>query len=437
MPNVGAFIACGFLATCFGPAGWMPDASLARLVEPMVHYLLPLLIGYTGGRCVHGARGGVIGAIATMGAAVGATAPMFIAAMVLGPGSAWLLRRVDRWTEGRVSPGFGMLTNNLSLGLLGGGCAVAALWGVGPLVGALGAAVSRSLGGIVAHDLLPLTHLLIEPGKVIFLNNAINHGILSPLATVEAQTAGKSLLFMLESNPGPGFGLLLACWLFGPGETRRFAPWAAAIEFLGGIHEVYFPQVLMMPRLLLALVAGGASGTFVAASLGAGLVAAPSPGSVLTWVALAPRGGLLPVLAAVAVATAVSFCLAALLLKVAPAGGAALPSPVADAADEVAGAASVRRDVRKIVFACDAGMGSSVLGAGLLRNRFRAAGIQVPIGTCAIDELPADADLVLTHESLVALARRKLPDAEHVPVRNFLDSSVYDQIVARLSRDHE
>ena len=307
MPNIGAFIAWGFITACFIPTGWIPNESLARLVGPMITYLLPLLIGYTGGQMVHGVRGGVIGAVGTLGVIVGAEMPMFLGAMIVGPAAAWSLKRFDARVGNHIPAGFEMLVNNFSLGLIGGGLALFACVAVGPLMTATAGAFAKGVQVVVAYKLLPLSHLLIEPGKVLFLNNAINHGILNPIAISESHAAGKSILFMLESNPGPGLGLLLALWWLGQGAVRQSAPSAAIIHFLGGIHEIYFPYILMNPRLLLATIAGGMTGTLTFSILGAGLVAAPSPGSIFAYLAMLPKGGAWPVLAGVFTSTVASF----------------------------------------------------------------------------------------------------------------------------------
>ena len=441
MPNIGAFIAWGFITACFIPTGWIPNESLARIVEPMITYLLPLLIGYTGGQMVHGVRGGVIGAVATTGVIVGAEMPMFLGALILGPASAGLLKRFDAWAGNRIPAGFEMLVNNFSLGLIGGALALFACAAIGPLMTAVGGAFARGVQVAVQHQLLPLAHLLIEPGKVLFLNNAINHGILNPIAISESHATGRSILFMLESNPGPGLGILLACWWLGKGAVRQSAPTAAIVHFLGGIHEIYFPYILMTPRLIVAAIAGGMTGTLTFSLLGAGLVAAPSPGSIFAYLAMMPKGGAMPVFAGVLTATFVSFATAATLLKFSlPAEDApsleearAKLAALKGAARHPAPAPATTREVRSIVFACDAGMGSSAMGATLLRKKFRATGIAIPVTNAAINDLPADADLVLTHQDLTARARLKLPDAEHLSLQDFLKSPVYDQLVARFS----
>lgn len=443
MPNIGAFIAWGFITACFIPSGWIPNESLARLVGPMITYLLPLLIGYTGGQMVHGARGGVIGAVVTIGVIVGAEMPMFLGAMIVGPVGAWLLKRFDAWAGRRIPAGFEMLVNNFSLGLIGGSLALLACVAVGPLMTSVGGAFAKGVQFAVAHRLLPLAHLLIEPGKVLFLNNAINHGILNPIAISESHAAGKSILFMLESNPGPGLGILLALWWLGRGAVRQSAPSAAIVHFLGGIHEIYFPYILMTPRLLLAAIAGGMTGTVTFSILGAGLVAAPSPGSIFAYLAMLPKGGALPVLAGVLTATVASFATAAALLKFShPAEDAPSLDAVRAKLGELKGSAlhsahatlaqpAPVREVRSVVFACDAGMGSSAMGATILRKKFRLAGITIPVTNSAINDLPAGADLVVTHQDLTERARLKLPDAEHLSLQDFLKSPVYDQLVAR------
>ncbi len=132
MPNIGAFIAWGLITALFIPDGWIPNKDLAELVGPMITFLLPLLIGFTGGKLVHGHRGGVVGAVATMGVIVGAAilspdyalAPMFLGAMIMGPLGGWIIKQFDEAIEGKVKPGFEMLIDNFSAGIVGGALAV-------------------------------------------------------------------------------------------------------------------------------------------------------------------------------------------------------------------------------------------------------------------------------------------------------------------------
>jgi mannitol-specific phosphotransferase system IIC component len=314
MPNISAFIAWGLITALFIPTGWLPNAKLGALVDPIIHILLPVLIGYTGGRIVHGQRGAVVGAVATMGVVLAAEQPMLLGAMIIGPLAAYLLKWVDRFTAERTRAGFEMLVDNFTAGILGGGMAVLGIYAIGPVIRSVTTAAGHGVDYLVSHELLPIASLIIEPGKVLFLNNAINHGVLAPLGVAQAAQHGKSILFMLESNPGPGLGLLLAYLLFGPRSLRPSVPAAIIIQFLGGIHEIYFPYVLMKPRLILATILGGASGIIVFLITGAGLVATPSPGSIFAYAAVTPKGGWFGVFTGVFIAAAVSFGVASALL---------------------------------------------------------------------------------------------------------------------------
>jgi PTS system mannitol-specific IIC component len=335
MPNISAFIAWGLITALFIDTGWAPNAQLKALVDPMIFTLLPVLIGYTGGRLVHGQRGAVVGAVATMGVVVGTDKPMFLGAMIVGPLAAYILMRIDGVVQQRTRAGFEMLVDNFSAGILGVVMAVLGLLAIGPIVENLANAAGSGVKVLVDNGLLPLVSIIVEPAKVLFLNNAINHGVLAPLGIAQSVEAGKSVLFMIETNPGPGLGILLAYWFFGPRALRPSAPGAIIIHFFGGIHEIYFPYVLMNPRLILAAIAGGASGVATAVVTGAGLVATPSPGSIFAYMAVTPKDGYFGVLAAIVVACGVSFGVASALL-----GFGRAEEPVVEAAPQGATAAT-------------------------------------------------------------------------------------------------
>ncbi|MBO8163227.1 MAG: PTS mannitol transporter subunit IICBA [Brevibacillus sp.] len=439
MPNIGAFIAWGLITALFIPTGWIPNENMAKLVGPMITYLLPLLIGYTGGKMVHDVRGGVVGAVATMGVIVGSDIPMFLGAMIMGPLSGWIMKKVDQSIEGKVRSGFEMLVNNFSAGIVGGLLTLIAFQGIGPVVSTLSKVLASGVELIVNAGLLPLASILIEPAKVLFLNNAINHGILSPIGLDQASKAGQSIFFLLETNPGPGLGILLAYWIAGKGMAKQSAPGATIIHFFGGIHEIYFPYILMNPRLILAVIGGGMTGVFTFTLFHAGLVAPPSPGSIFALSAMAPKGGLLPVLTGVAAAAAVSFLIASALLKL---GQQAVEEgdleKAAEKMKQLKGnkqetGQSFAKQIHKVVFSCDAGMGSSAMGAAALRKKFKDAGINVTVINTAINDIPEDADIVITHKSLTDRAKAKAPHAEHISINNFLNSPEYDELVKRLS----
>ncbi|WP_067973252.1 PTS mannitol transporter subunit IICB [Nocardiopsis trehalosi] len=314
MPNIGAFIAWGLITALFIPDGWFPNETLAALVDPVITYLLPVLIGYTGGRLVYEQRGAVVGAVATMGVVVGTDVPMFLGAMIIGPLAAFLLRLVDRGLRPRIRAGFEMLYDNFSSGILGGLMAIVGLVGIGPVVQVITEVLGAGVQALIDLSLLPLVSVIVEPAKVLFLNNAINHGVFTPLGTARVDETGQAIEFLIETNPGPGLGILLAVMFFGPRISRATAPGAIVIQFLGGIHEIYFPYILAQPKLILAAVAGGIAGVTTFMVLDAGLVGPPSPGSIIALMAVSPRGGHLPVLAGVLAATAASFIVASLLL---------------------------------------------------------------------------------------------------------------------------
>lgn len=446
MPNIGAFIAWGILATLFIETGWFPNPTLSVMVSPILTYLLPLLIGYTAGFNVYGQRGAVVGAMATFGAIVGSSVTMFIGAMIMGPLGAWCIKKFDEKFQEKIRPGFEMLLNNFSAGIIGFILIILAFLAVGPVVSSLTAAIGVGVQAIINAKMLPLANILIEPAKVLFLNNALNHGIFTPLGTEQVAETGKSILFLLESNPGPGLGILLAYSFFGKGSAKSSAPGAVIIEFLGGIHEIYFPYVMMKPLLFLAAIAGGVVGTFTFQLLGAGLSAAASPGSIIAILAMTPRGGYLPVIAGVAAAAVASFLVASVILKADRSESDSLES--AQAASQAAKAASKGQEVapsqeelmistnavQQIIFACDAGMGSSAMGASILREKVKKAGLDIPVTNKAISNLTDTPNtLIVTQEELAERAAQKTPSAIHVSVDNFLATPKYDEIVTRLS----
>jgi PTS system mannitol-specific IIC component len=453
MPNIGAIIAWGLITAFFIEVGWTPHPKIALMVEPMIFYLLPLMIAYTGGRIVYETRGGVVGATATVGVIVATYfpefvgeqggSPMFLGAMIMGPLTAYLMKRVDALWAGRIKPGFEMLVDNFSAGILAGLMAIVGMFALAPVLRQVITWLGDAVNFLVDNGLLPLTSLFIEPAKVMFLNNAINHGVLTPLGIDQAAEAGKSVLFLLEANPGPGLGLLLAYSVFGRGMAKASAPGAAIIQFFGGIHEVYFPFVLMKPKMILATIAGGMTGIFLFVLFDIGLRAPAAPGSIFAVYAQTPGGDFLGVTIGVFGAAAVSFLVASLLLKTDRSGEEgdltaatsqleSLKGKKSIASSALAGAATGDA-IRRIVFACDAGMGSSAMGASVLRKKIHSAGYSdVTVVNKSIANLTDEWDLVVTHQDLTERARQRTGSAVHVSVENFMGSPKYDEIVELL-----
>ncbi|AUK49221.1 PTS mannitol transporter subunit IICBA [Pasteurella multocida] len=438
MPNIGAFIAWGFITALFIPTGWLPNETLAKLVGPMITYLLPLLIGYSGGKLIAGERGAVVGAIATAGVIVGTDIPMFLGAMIAGPTGGWAIKRFDKWADGKIKSGFEMLVNNFSSGIIGMILAILFFWLIGPAVKALSTMLAAGVDILVKAHLLPLTSIFVEPAKILFLNNAINHGIFSPLGIQQSQEFGQSIFFLIEANPGPGLGVLLAYIIFGKGTAKQTAGGATIIHFFGGIHEIYFPYVLMNPRLLLAVIAGGVSGVFTLVLFNAGLVAPASPGSIIAVLLMTPQNAIVGVLASVAIAATVSFVIASFFLKIQKEENGHLLEKMQAASKAMKSGVQFNtparyQRVQKIFVACDAGMGSSAMGASMLRKKVKEAGLAIEVTNCAINDLPEDAQLVITHQDLTLRAKKHTPNAMHFSLNNFLDAHFYDNLVQDLS----
>ena len=478
MPNIGAFIAWGFITALFIEKGWLnlggegslaPDSWVAEiggwgdfadtdggLVGKMIIYLLPLLIAYTGGRMTYNdtARGGVVGAIATMGVIAGTSIPMFMGAMIMGPLGGWSMKHIDAIWDGKIKPGFEMLVNNFAAGIWGFLLATFGFFAMSPILTWIADVLGDGVKAITDAGLLPLTSIIIEPAKVLFLNNAINQGVLTPLGTADVQEAGKSILFLLEANPAAGAGLLLAYTFFGKGIAKSSAPGALIIHFLGGIHEIYFPYVLMKPKLIVAMIAGGATQILINVIFDVGLRAPAAPGSVFAvyiqtnstvmdyvGVTLSIIGG-----------AAATFVIAAIILKTdkteeaedelvhATESMEAMKGKKSVASSVLGGGtatATETREIRNIVFACDAGMGSSAMGASVLRKKIQAAGHpEVTVVNKAIANLSDDVDVVVTHQDLTARAREKSPSAVHVSVDNFMGSPRYDEIVEMVEQNN-
>ena len=446
MPNIGAFIAWGLITALFIETGWCPNEKLAQFVTPMSTVLLPLLIAYTGGSAVAGQRGGVIGAIATMGVIVGSDIPMFIGAMIVGPLAAWIIKKFDKAVEGHIKAGFEMLVNNFSLGIIGAILACLAMYGVAPLVTGMNSVMRAGVDVFVSHGLLPLASIFIEPAKVLFLNNAINHGILSPMGIQQVEETGKSIFFLLEANPGPGLGILLAYCIAGKGNAKSSAPGAVIIHFLGGIHEIYFPYILMNPLLLISVIAGGASGIFCFNLFNVGLTAPASPGSIIAIMMMAEKHSYLGLIVGVAVAALVSFAISVPILKFmgkdtsledAQRQKDAMKKQAKGIAAETAATvpAANTGKVTKIAFACDAGMGSSAMGATVLKKKLAAAGLEeIEVIHTPVSSIPADVQIVVTHEEQGERAAHSNPNAERILITNFLAAPEYATLVEDLKK---
>lgn len=434
MPNIGAFIAWGFITALFIEAGWIPNERLATLVDPMLKYLIPTLIAFQGGRMVGGDRGGVMGAVATLGVIAGSEQTMLIGAMAMGPFAGLVIKKFDKAVEGKIPAGFEMLVNNFSVGIFGMILAIIGYYLIGPVMATILAILTAGVEILVTNKLLPFVAIFVEPAKVLFLNNAINHGIFTPIGIEQAAETGKSIMYMLEANPGPGLGVLLAYWVFSKDKvTKSSAPGAVIIHFFGGIHEIYFPYVLMNPVIIIAPIVASIVTIFYYSIMGAGLVGPASPGSIIAFLAVAPKGETLKVLIGVVLAAAVSFVVASPIVKLS--GNKNLDEAtdkMKNMKAEAKGLAKANGEIKKIVFACDAGMGSSAMGATKFRNRIAPLNLGITVINTSVDNVPADADVVVCQAVLQDRAKASAPQAELITIGNFLADPNLDALYASL-----
>lgn len=449
MPNIGAFIAWGLLTALFISSGWLPNERLSSIVGPMLTYVLPILIAYQGGKMVGGNRGAVMGAIVAIGVICGTEYTMFMGAMVAGPLGGWVIKKFDEAVDGKIPSGFEMLVNNFSVGILGLGLAIVGYYLIGPFMGGVLAVLNAGVQVLVNNNLLPLVSVFVEPAKVLFLNNAINHGIFTPLGAEGVAEAGKSIFYMIETNPGAGTGVLLAYMLFAKDKTTKdSAPGALIIHLVGGIHEIYFPYVLMNPILLLATIGGSVAAMIFNTIFGLGLAGPASPGSIIAYVGMAPKGSTLLVLMSAVVAAGVSFVIATPIVKLSNSKQSLSDSTnqmkemkaqskgvtvdkVSTVADKTI--AIDAKAVKHIVFACDAGMGSSAMGASVLKKKLTDAGRgDIEVKHASVSEIPADAEIVVTHNELADRARKSAPQAKLITISNFMAAPEYDQLVEDL-----
>ncbi|PTJ00500.1 PTS mannitol transporter subunit IICBA [Staphylococcus simulans] len=479
MPNIGAFIAWGFIAAIFIDNGWLPNKDLAELAGPMITYLIPLLIAFSGGRLIHDLRGGIIAATATMGVIVALPdTPMLLGAMIMGPLVGWLMKKTDEFIQPRTPQGFEMLFNNFSAGILGFIMTIFGFKILAPIMKLIMHLLSVGVEALVHAHLLPLVSIIVEPAKIVFLNNAINHGVFTPLGADQASHVGQSILYTIESNPGPGIGVLLAYMIFGKGTAKATSYGAGIIQFFGGIHEIYFPYVLMRPFLFVAVILGGMTGVATYSLLDFGFKTPASPGSIIVYIINAPKGEFLSMIIGVLLAALVSFMVSALILKFtkdpkqdladATAKMEATKGKKSSVASKLSGNAESKSDeqtqaastsqvdgdalldkyntedvdahnynnVQHVIFACDAGMGSSAMGASMLRNKFKKAGLEnIEVTNTAINQLPSDAELVITQKKLTDRAIKQVPDAIHISVENFLNSPKYEELINNLKED--
>lgn len=433
IPNIGAFIAWGFITAIFTPTGWFPNEKITLLVEPLTQYLLPLLVGITGGKVTGGPRGGVVVAISTIGVIASTSIPMVLGAMVMGPLSGYIIKKFDKIIKDKVPAGFEMLVNNFSLAIIGMILAIVGLFVIGPSMTIIVGVMNIGVSFIVKNGLLPLLAVFIEPIKVLFLNNAINHGIIDVIALDQVNEYGKSILYLLEANPGPGLGVILSYFIYSKGTMKQSAPSAAIIQFFGGIHEIYFPYILINPSLLLAAIIGSIVSIITFLTFNSGLIATASPGSIFSIMMLSHKSDILTNLLGVCVGAIVSFFISAFLLK----------RKYREKDDKNTNRENVQeldldiKDIKKIVFACDVGMGSSAMGATNFRNRIKDFNLDIEVVNSSVANIPDDADIIITHKGLLDSIKKEINKDKIIFIENFLEDDNLEVLYEKLSKKNE
>ncbi len=249
-------------------------------------------------------------------------------------------------------------------------------------------------------------------------------------------------MYMLEPNPGPGLGVLLAYMFFCKDKkTKQSAPGAVIIHVLGGIHEIYFPYILMNPLVIIAPIVGNMAAIFWFNLTGCGLVGPASPGSLIAYLMMTPGTDIWKVLVGVAIATGISFAIASPIVKIA--GGktsledaqAEMAAMKAESKGEAAVPVAIKdaSEVKKIIFACDAGMGSSAMGATKFRNRLKMVCPQIHVSNTSVDNIPADCDIAVVQMTLADRARKSAPQAQLVTIGNFLADPALDELYEQLT----
>lgn len=449
MPNIGALIAWGIVTALFLETGYFPNEKLAELITPTLTYLIPILFGYTGGYNVYGRRGAVAGTVATIGVVVGADVTMMIGGMIMGPLGAWIIKQVDKVLDGHVKPGMEMLVDNFSMGIVGAIMMIAGYAIVTPIFAGITNILTVGVNFMISHNILPFTEVFVVPGQVLFLNNAINHGIFTPLAIEQASETGKSILYLVEANGGMWAGLVLAFAVFGKGMAKKSAPGAAIIQIIGGIGEVSFPYALIKPVTILGPILGGIAALFWFQIMDGGAVAAVSPGSLIALIIMLPKGKVLVNVGGYAIATVVSFVVVAFFLKrdktpdeeEQEVQGIDMSqfveshsAPGEEKEQTAPSAANVeKRKIKKIAFACDAGMGSSAMGASMLKTQLNKAGLYLDVSHVSIHQIPEDIDVVVTNTNLLEAAKKEAPAGiPIIEIKEFLNADEHKAIVQQI-----
>lgn len=437
--NIVLFMAVGLLNIFFADSGFFPNIRMQQLSRLIYQTALPLIAGYLVGREWGSEVGGMAGVIAAAGILLSECSAVLIGAVAVASLTGWVASRGYEQFRDRMPAAGAMLGRNLWIVAVGGLGAWFGMSLVSPVLNVMSRNLLWAIEWLQKNQMMFLSSILVEPVKLLYLNNDVNHGLLIPLGMEQVQLTGSSMLFLLETNPGPGLGVLAAVYLCEK-ERKKEMVSAMLTQTVGGIHEIYFPVVLGDLRLAAALIAGGMAGTAWCSVAHAGLAGPVSPGSILTILLMAEPGSRLRVFGAFLLSAFVSCLVAVAVLKgtvqkqasgkaagqpeEAPEDGAGMP---VKAPAEVPPAECITR----IYVVCAAGLGSSAMGASLFRRTMKKMGIiGVQAAAAPADGIPEDAQLILCQREYV----RMLPETD-IPVRsvdNLMDQREYERIITEL-----
>lgn len=457
---IGIFIFVGILSVIFGDYGWAPNENIYAISQFVYSYVIPALIAYAAGNHmgqIYEKRpdvpktgvnhaGGAIAVMAAAGIMIADKNCAILGAMILGPVCGLLWKHVLEPLTRKAVQGMEMLTRNLVAAIVGAAFSISAYYVLTPMLSAVTHVIMMGVDWLIAHKLICLTSVLIEPAKVFFLNNSIHHGILLPLAMQQVEQSGSSMLFLLETNPGPGLGVLLALWLSNRKKRKEYAAYMF-VECIGGIHEIYFPEVLANLWLLLALIPGGMAGilcmsVFHVAS--AGLV---SPGSILTVLFMSGHH-VLATLFAVAISTAVSCAIAFFILKrqgkwCTEAAISAQEEKEEAVQEKKEEAVQEKRQVLekelmqgiKIGFICDAGVGSSAMGAALFRRKLKEEGMDgITAEAYAVDQIPENLTIGVCQRAFLEILQKESNLSNIVTMESLLNQTEHLALIEKLRK---
>lgn len=496
--NIGIFIFTGLLGGLFAPQGWLPDENMYAISLLISGIVLPAFLAYSVAELLSDNDGGVIAVLASAGIIVADVNVGIPGALLMGIFCGILWKYLLMPLNTKVKAGFEFLCKNLAVAFSGLVLSLAAYFAAAPILAGIIHLLERGLDFLIQEKLMFLLSVVIEPAKILFLNNSINYGLLIPLGMQQAEQSGSSILFLLESNPGPGFGVLLAMLLTCTKKRREYGL-GAVIQIIGGIHEIYFPLVLSNIRLVFPLIAGGITGTVCFNLLGAGLSAPAAPGSLLTILLVSKRGQQAGVLLGIFLSAIVSMMISLLILwmpkqgketaddgisekealltalleekkemqedenskqevlltalpgqKKKMSGNEILDTTVLDAKTELEVSRKMQmtekeqeqskditnRQIHRIGFICDGGMGSSAMGASLLRRRLKEKGIlDIEVTAHAGDMIPEGLDILVCQKSYLEVLRKEIGMNRAVyAVETLLDISGFDALIELLQK---